>query len=1075
MFEPAVTRGAENGRRKSEVGGELPAGRPEAEIPNRPSETGSAFGDYELLEEIGRGGMGVVYRARQRSLARVVAVKMMAFEPGASQEFIKRFRAEAVSAASLHHPNIVAIHEVGIHEGQHFFVMDCIEGQSLARLVGSQPLPARPAASYLQAIAEAVHYAHERGILHRDLKPSNVLIDAEDQPHVVDFGLARRLEGDSELTVTGQVLGSPNYLPPEQATGQRARVSRRTDVYALGATLYHLLTGRPPFQAESLAQTLDLVLHADPLSPRLLNPSVPRDLETICLTCLEKEPGRRYPTAQALADELNRFLANDPIQARPLGPTGKVWRWCRRKPQVASLAVVAILTFLLGFAGVVWQWRRSEAQRQRAEAGELSAQHQAYVSDIYSAQQALRSNNPGRALELLNRHRFDAKFEARSPKSESELIPRQPLLTTDLRGWEWRYLWQQCQNETEALIGRLELGVRSLDVSSDGRWLFAGAQRAAPKVWNLTTGKEMPWVSPQATWGWGAFSPDSRWLLLADQGLAAGTYGTISVWDLQTQQKMAPIVEAWPAGAIVFSPDGKRVGYGVVLTNGVRQVVLEFPSRERAFEHTGKFTRELQKGSDWAFTRDGQSIIGSWQGSGHSIFVQELVSGSEPRFVAGHRAEITTLAISPDGRMLATGADYPETDIKLWEVPSLRPLGQLSGHQAWTTAVKFSPDGQTLASAATDQTIRLWDVPTKTLRRTFAGLPADAWRLSFSGDGRKLFTGSADGTIQRWSVEAQPADRKPLHQATGLEKVVVAPDAKRFAGLHQGVVCLDKAQGTDVPTQVSELGTNNTCLLFSAAGQSLFAGSQNGEVRIWSLNHSQPLHCLRGPTRPVSALRQDQQGRTLVVIYWRGRSEPDRVQPEMDTTVDVQVWRSDDWRPQRAWTTSGSYGAYAVSSDARWFVADGAPGTIEVRSLLGPPQTNTLSLPGAICGITFSPNARLLAGATREGTVRVWEVPRFGDPIEFRARPHALSTLTFSPDSQRLLTAGEGAEAIKLWDVATWRELISLPCEDETLREVLFSAEGNQLVGISTSGDLLFWRARSLAEIDMAAAKPKGR
>ncbi len=380
----------------------------------------NAFGDYELLEEIGRGGMGVVYRARQRSLKRLVALKVMVFGPGASPEFIKRFRAEAVSAAGLHHPNIVAIHEVGIHQGQQFFVMEYIEGQSLAQLVGHEPLPARRAAAYLKTIAEAVHYAHERSILHRDLKPSNVLIDAEDQPHVVDFGLARRLDGDSELTITGQVLGSPNYLPPEQATGQRVRVSRRTDVYALGATLYHLLTGRPPFQAESLAQTLDQVLHADPVSPRLLNPSVPRDLETICLKCLEKEPARRYPLAQVLADELGHFLAGEPIRARPLSLADKAWRWCRRKPQVASLAGVAMLTFLLGFAGVVWEWRHSEGHRRRAEAGELSARQNAYAADMREVQRALENSDLGRARELLDRYRPEVKSEARSPKSEVE-------------------------------------------------------------------------------------------------------------------------------------------------------------------------------------------------------------------------------------------------------------------------------------------------------------------------------------------------------------------------------------------------------------------------------------------------------------------------------------------------------------------------------------------------------------------------------------------------------------------------------------------------------------------------------
>jgi serine/threonine protein kinase len=228
---------------------------------NSPPASIRRFGDYEWLKEIGRG---VVFKARQVSLNRIVAVKMMALGPEASPELVRRFRDEAVSAASLRHPNIVAIHEVGIHEGQHFFAMDYIAGQSLAQLAYNQPLPARRAVAYLRTIAEAVHYAHERGILHRDLKPSNVLIDASDQPHVVDFGLARRLEGDDRLTVTGQMLGSPHYVPPEQAAGQQTRVSRRTDVYALGATLYHLLTGRPPFQAESLTQTLDLVLHADP-------------------------------------------------------------------------------------------------------------------------------------------------------------------------------------------------------------------------------------------------------------------------------------------------------------------------------------------------------------------------------------------------------------------------------------------------------------------------------------------------------------------------------------------------------------------------------------------------------------------------------------------------------------------------------------------------------------------------------------------------------------------------------------------------------------------------------------------
>ena len=310
-----------------------------------------SFGDYDLLDEIARGGMGVVYKARQRKLGRIVAVKMILAGPLAGKEFVQRFRTESAAAAILQHPNIVAIHDVGVHEGRHYFSMDYVEGQSLSQLVGRQPLPANKAACYVELIAEAIHYAHERGILHRDLKPSNVLIDSNDQPRITDFGLARRLDGESSLTMTGQVLGSPNFMPPEQAGVKGGKVGRPSDVYALGGILYYLLTARAPFQADSLEHTISQVLNAEPVSPRLLNPSIPRDLETITLKCLEKEPSRRYQTAAALAEELGRFLRNEPILARPISATGRTIRWARRKPAVAALSIAVLLLALVLMVG----------------------------------------------------------------------------------------------------------------------------------------------------------------------------------------------------------------------------------------------------------------------------------------------------------------------------------------------------------------------------------------------------------------------------------------------------------------------------------------------------------------------------------------------------------------------------------------------------------------------------------------------------------------------------------------------------------------------------------------------------
>ena len=275
------------------------------------------FGDYELLDEIARGGMGVVFRARQVSLNRIVAVKMLKFGAFTRDEFVTRFQAEAEAAATLHHPNIVAVHDCGECAGEHFYSMQFIEGKNLAEWIQGQPLEARRAADLMLAVTGAVQHAHEHGILHRDLKPSNILLDHEDKPYVADFGLARRIDDNSSLTLTGQALGSPNYMAPEQAAGVRGQAGPGSDIWSLGAIFYHLLTARPPFAGPTVAETLRALQQDEPARPRLLNSAVPADLETICLKCLEKEPGKRYPTAQELAGDLARFLRDEPILARP--------------------------------------------------------------------------------------------------------------------------------------------------------------------------------------------------------------------------------------------------------------------------------------------------------------------------------------------------------------------------------------------------------------------------------------------------------------------------------------------------------------------------------------------------------------------------------------------------------------------------------------------------------------------------------------------------------------------------------------------------------------------------------------
>jgi serine/threonine protein kinase len=332
------------------------------------------FGDYELLEEIGRGGQGVVYRAWQHSLGRHVAVKLIRNGEFASEEERRRFVTGARAAAKLDHANIVKIHEIGRQEGFHFFSMDYVQGSNLYQVLCERPLEAKTAARYVQTAARAVHYAHERGTLHRDLKPSNLLIDSAGRVRITDFELARLVDTDPtsavappRITRTGQALGTPGFMPPEQALGKRGLIGPAGDVYSLGATLYALLTGRPPFQADTAAATLQLVLNAEPVAPRLLNPNFPRELEAICLHCLEKEPHRRYPTAAALADDLERFIDNRPIAVRPIGRVGRLWRWSKRNPTVAALAATAALLLVSVTAVATVSYVRESQLRQAAD------------------------------------------------------------------------------------------------------------------------------------------------------------------------------------------------------------------------------------------------------------------------------------------------------------------------------------------------------------------------------------------------------------------------------------------------------------------------------------------------------------------------------------------------------------------------------------------------------------------------------------------------------------------------------------------------------------------------------------
>ncbi len=371
---------------------------------------------YEILGELGRGGMGVVYKARQVALNRVVALKMILGGAHAGSDELARFRIEAEAVAQLQHPNIVQVYDVGECEGKPFFSLEFVEGGSLDQKLNRKAQKAKEAAGLLEVLARAMHSAHEKGIVHRDLKPANILLTSDGEPKITDFGLAKRLADDSSKTQSGSVMGTPSYMAPEQAAGRVEDMGPATDVYALGAILYDALTGRPPFKGATVADTLNQVRNDEPMPPSRLQPRVPRDLETICLKCLQKSPRKRYASAQALAEDLRRFLAGEPILARPMGRPERLWRWCRRNPLPTSLLV----TVTLGSAFGMWHLSRLSQDLVHATALEGAAQQSETFDEL----------NNYYTTDVVNRAK--PEVEATSAyKTKHGTIPAPATLTID--------------------------------------------------------------------------------------------------------------------------------------------------------------------------------------------------------------------------------------------------------------------------------------------------------------------------------------------------------------------------------------------------------------------------------------------------------------------------------------------------------------------------------------------------------------------------------------------------------------------------------------------------------------------
>ncbi|MBT6485510.1 MAG: protein kinase [Planctomycetaceae bacterium] len=935
------------------------------------------LGRFEIRGRLGSGAFGTVFRAHDPQLDREVALKVPHAARLGNPRFVKRFLNEAKLAARLQHPNIVPVFDAGKDGKRYYIASAFIEGGTLDAALGKQTLDFRETARIVMQLAEALAYAHKQDIIHRDVKPDNVMLDGNGEPHLMDFGLARLETSDEKLTQGGGILGTPAYKSPEQASGDQQEsddVTATSDQYSLGVTLYELLCGELPFNGPPDVVIFN-VIQTEPPTPRSINADIPPDLDTICLKAMAKEPQRRYSDCVAFADDLQRWLDDEPIQARHLTPLERAQRWCRRNPVMAGLAglsaallVLVALVSAVGYASTSAALADANIQRKKAKQEQEKAEVQATIAD----EKTRIANRESREAQQERDRARDASRRAQIGfhAAQMNLVQRdwedaqitsllgrlEKTRGDDVRGFEWGY-WDRLVHG-DLLTFNGHPGVSSVVFSPDGTRIVSAGDGWV-KVWDAATGQESLTLRELLA-GNMAFSPDATRLVSTRYDSTAKLW-TVRVRDAATGRETLTFEgHAKSVSSVTFSPDGTRLASAssdgtVKLWNtatGTETLTLEGHKNRVA---------------DVSFSPDGTRLASA--SADRTVKLWEVATGQETLTLKGHTKGVSSVVFSLDGTRLASASS--DNTVKLWDAATGQEPLTLKGHYNVVKSVAFSSDGTRLASAGRDTKVNLWNAATGQRTLTLKGDTKEANSVSFSPDGTRLAYSSGNlfvqtpGEVHVWDVAAEQETLTLKGHTEGVSSVVFSPDGTRLASASadRTVKVWDAATGAEMLT----LEGHKNCVAdvsFSPDGTRLASASWDETVKVWNAATGQETLTLKGHSKGVNSVAFSPDGTLLA-------SASD------DNTVKV------------------------------WNAATGQ----EILTLKG--HTDHVH------NVAFSPDGTRLASASEDKTVKLWDAATGAETLTLKGHLVDFNSIAFSPDGMRL-ASGSGNGPVKVWDARPW-------------------------------------------------------